>query len=156
MHTTGTLKITMERENARTRVLVGYLTRAARTVGPVLAGLLVTVVLSVATDALMHSSGVFPPLGQPMAEALFLLPLVYRLAFGAVGGYVTARLAARRPMRHVAVLGVLGTLGGLAGTLATWDAGPEFGPKWYAIAVTIVAFPSTWWGGRLRVAGRRG
>lgn len=122
-----------------------------RRVGPVLGGLVTTVVLSVATDAAMHASGVFPPMGQPMADALFVLPLVYRSGFGVVGGYVAALLASRRPLLHVAVLGLVGLMFSVFGAVATWDAGPEFGPKWYPLAVVAIAFPTTWWGGLLRV-----
>jgi len=143
----GSVRITRERR-------LGTIGGALRRVGPVLGGLLTTVVLSVATDAAMHSSGVFPPVGQPMADALFVVPLVYRSGFGVLGGYVAALLASRRPMRHVAVLGLLGLVLSVLGTAATWDAGPEFGPKWYALGVVAIAFPTTWWGGLLRV--RRG
>ncbi|PCC70474.1 hypothetical protein SAMN02745121_06607 [Nannocystis exedens] len=127
----------------------GPLAAVLRRVGPVLAGLVATVVLSVATDAFMHASGIFPPLGQPMRDALFLLALAYRSAFGVVGGFVTGRLARRRPMRHVAVLATIGVVLSALGAIATWDAGPEFGPKWYPLAVLITAFPTTWWGGLL-------
>lgn len=149
MEDTGTLRITRERR-------LGRIGRALRRAGPVLAGLLTTVVLSVATDAAMHSSGVFPPMGQPMADALFLLPLVYRSGFGVLGGYVAALVARRRPMAHVALLGFVGLALSVLGTVATWDAGPEFGPKWYPLAVVAIAFPTTWWGGLLRVRQLRG
>jgi hypothetical protein len=131
----------------------GPVAAVLRRVGPVLAGLLTTVVLSVATDAFMHSSGIFPPLGQPMHGALFLLALAYRSAFGVLGGLVTGRLARPRPMRHVAVLATIGVVLSALGAIATWDAGPEFGPKWYPLAVVLTAFPTTWWGGLL--AARR-
>ena len=45
-------------------------------VGAVLAGVLVIVVLSIATDGALHASGVYPPLGQPMADGLFALKLL--------------------------------------------------------------------------------
>jgi hypothetical protein len=125
------------------------LRRTGRRIGPVFAGLLTTALLSVATDAVMHACGIFPPVGQVMGDALFVLALAYRIAFAAAGGFVTARAASTRPMGHVAVLGATGLLLGLLGTVATWDAGPEFGPKWYALAVALTAVPATWWGGRL-------
>ncbi len=53
--------------------------RVLRRVGAVLAGLLAVVILSTATDALMHATGVFPPLGQPMSDGLFLLATAYRI-----------------------------------------------------------------------------
>src|SRR5574338_95627 len=69
------------------------LRRATRRIGPVFAGLLTTALLSVAVDAVMHACGIFPPVGQVMGGALFLLALAYRVAFAAAGGYVTARAA---------------------------------------------------------------
>lgn len=68
-----------------------------RSVGAVLAGLLLIVVLSNGADALMHTLGVFPAGDQPMSESLFVLATAYRIAFGIAGGYVTARLAPDRP-----------------------------------------------------------
>jgi hypothetical protein len=68
-----------------------------RSIGAVLAGLLLIVVLSTATDTVMH--------------------------------------------------------GLVIGTVGTWNSGPEFGPKWYPIAVALTAPPCTWIGGRLRQAG---
>ena len=47
------------------------------------------------------------------------------------------------------ILGIVGTAAGLAGMIATWSAGPEFGPKWYPIALTVLAIPSVWVGGRV-------
>jgi hypothetical protein len=35
----------------------------------------------------------------------YLLALVYRTVYGILGGYVTARLAPRAPMRHALILG---------------------------------------------------
>jgi hypothetical protein len=31
----------------------------------------------------------------------------------------------------------------------TWSAGPEFGPKWYPLALVALALPSVWAGGKL-------
>jgi hypothetical protein len=39
---------------------------------------------------------------------------------------------------------------GIAGAVATWGRGPEFGPKWYALAVIAMALPCAWAGGALR------
>jgi hypothetical protein len=36
------------------------------------------------------------------------------------------------------------------GTVATWNRGPEFGPKWYPIALMLIAIPTAWLGGNLR------
>src|SRR5919199_3563685 len=103
--------------------------RALPRVGAVLAGLIAVVVLSVGPDAFLRATGVFPPLGRPMTGALFLLATAYRTVYGIAGGYVTARLAPDRPVQHALALGVVGLVLSIAGALATWNRGPEFGPK---------------------------
>jgi hypothetical protein len=124
--------------------------RLGRSIGAVLAGLLVIVILSTATDSVLHATGVFPPYGEPMAGALFVLALAYRIVYAVAGSYVTARLAPDRPMQHALLLGVIGVVLSTAGTVATWGRGPEFGPKWYALAVIAIALPCAWAGARLR------
>ena len=120
-----------------------------RRIGAVLAGLLFVVIISTATDALMHATGIFPPLGQSMADSLFVLALAYRIIYSIVGGYITARLAPDQPVKHALVLGAIGFVLGLAGTIATWNRGPEFGPKWYPLLIMLTAIPSCWTGGKL-------
>jgi hypothetical protein len=123
-----------------------------RSLGAVFAGIVVNVVLSTATDAVMHASGVFPPVGQAMSDGLFALALAYRLVYTVLGGYVTAWVARHDPMKHVIILGVAGIVLGTMGVVATWNKGPEFGPKWYPIALVITALPVTWLGGKLRAS----
>jgi surface polysaccharide O-acyltransferase-like enzyme len=115
----------------------------------VLAGLLFVIIITTATDALMHATGIFPPLGQPMADSLFVLALAYRIIYSIAGGYITARLAPDQPVKHALVLGIIGTILGLGGTVATWNRGPEFGPKWYPLLIMVTALPSVWIGGKL-------
>jgi hypothetical protein len=125
--------------------------RLWRSVGAVVAGLLAIVVLSTATDMVLHATGVFPPLGRPMSDALFLLATAYRIVYGVAGCYTAARLAPDRPMQHALVLGVVGLVVSIAGAVATWNRGPAFGPKWYPLAVIAIALPCAWVGGRLRL-----
>jgi len=120
-----------------------------RSIGAVVAGLLFVIIITTAMDALMHVTGIFPPLGQPMADSLFVLALTYRIIFSVAGGYITARLAPNKPVKHALVLGVIGFVLGLAGTVATWNRGPEFGPKWYPLLIMLTAIPSVWLGGKL-------
>jgi hypothetical protein len=115
----------------------------------VFAGFFATFILSIGTDLLLHAAGVFPPWGQPMSNALFALATAYRTVYTVTGGYVTARLAANKPMGHVWALGVVGLLAAIAGTVATWNKGSEFGPKWYPVALVVLAIPSVWLGGKL-------
>jgi hypothetical protein len=123
-------------------------------IGAVLAGFLATAILSIATDLAMHATGVFPPEGRPMSNELFALATVYRTIYTIIGGYLTAHLAPNRPTTHAWILAIIGVLAAIAGTVATWDKGPEFGPKWYPIALVVLAIPSVLLGGRL-VAQRR-
>jgi hypothetical protein len=122
-----------------------------RSAGAVIAGFLCTALLSVGTDAFMHARGIFPPSGQVMSDALFAWAATYRLVFTVLGGYVTAALAPHRPMSHVLILGAIGGLFATAGAVATWDAGPEFGPRWYPILLVVTALPCVWAGGVLRM-----
>lgn len=126
-----------------------------RSVGAVLAGLLVNAFLSSAMDLLLVAVGVFPPLedfGNPAAysDSLLLLALIYRTVFGVLGCYVTARLAPTRPMAHALALGCLGVAVGVIGAMATWDAWTH----WYSLAIIAVVLPSTWLGAQLRLRQR--
>jgi hypothetical protein len=123
--------------------------RIGRSIAAVLAGLVAIFVVSTATDIALHAIGVFPPWGQPMSDGLFLLATAYRIVYGVAGSYLTARLAPDRPMRHALILGFIGLALATIGTVATWGRGPEFGPKWYAIAVIAMALPCAWVGGKL-------
>jgi archaemetzincin len=124
--------------------------RILRSIGAVLAGLLAIIILSIATDQALHATGVFPPFGQPMADALFLVATAYRIVYGVAGSYIAARLAPERPMQHALAYGVVGLVISTAGAVATWNEGPAFGPRWYALAIIAIALPCAWAGGRLR------
>ncbi len=122
--------------------------------GAVAAGFIATAALSIGTDAVLHAAGVFPGLGQPMSNPLFALAAAYRAAYTVAGGWLTARLAPSRPMRHALVLGAIGLLVGTVGLVATWGRG--LGPAWYPIAVVAMALPCVWAGAALRLRQVRG
>jgi|SRR5215831_17529122 len=120
-----------------------------RSILAVLAGIVVGAALSIGTDIVLHAAGVFPPLGQPMADSLLLLATAYRTIYSVLGAYITARLAPNQAMQHVLVLGALGLVVCLIGVVTTWNRVQEFGPHWYPIALTILALPQCWLGGQL-------
>ena len=124
--------------------------RIPRRVGAVLAGVVVIVILDTGLDVIMHATGIYPPWFQPMSTGLWLLAISYRAVDGIVGSYLAARLAPDRPLAHALVLGVIGLLLSTAGLLATWSKGPEFGPRWYPIALVVIALPCAFIGGTLR------
>lgn len=126
------------------------LTRILRHIVAIVAGVVTIVVLSTATDAIMHGSGVFPPEGEPMPAALWVLAITYRVIYQVAGGYVTAWLTPdRSSMTPVMALAALGVVLSLAGVAANWNAGPQFGPRWYSVLLVILAVPTVWLGGRL-------
>ena len=119
----------------------------------VLIGFVSVVVLSLATDQVLHVLKVYPPWGQAMYEpGLNFLALAYRLVYTVLGGYITARLAPNSPMRHALILGVIGTVAGTAGAIATIPM--HMGPSWYPIALAITGLPCTWLGGVLFARSR--
>ncbi len=121
-----------------------------RSIGAVLAGFVVVVVLSLGTDALLRAASIFPKLGLSMSDPLFVLATAYRTVYGIVGSYLTARLAPGRPMQHALVGGLVGLVLSVIGVVATWSK-TELGPHWYPLALVVTALPCAWAGGRLRV-----
>src|SRR5258708_5353265 len=123
--------------------------RILQSIGAVFAGLVAVFVLSVGTDVVLHATGIYPPWFKPMSTPLWILATAYRVVYGIVGGYITARLAPNRPIGHALVLGLVGLALSIAGAASTWNQGPEFGPRWYPLALVAMALPCAWLGGRL-------
>ncbi len=124
-----------------------------RSVGAVLGGMLVGIILPIGTDVVLHAIGVFPPWGQSMVgfDGALLLATIYRSIYGVVASYIIARLAPDRPMLHALVGGVAGLAVSILGAAATWNKGPAFGPHWYPLALIVLAMPQAWAGGKLRL-----
>jgi peptidoglycan/LPS O-acetylase OafA/YrhL len=118
--------------------------RTGRSIWALFAGFLVVVVSSTAADLLMHATGIFPPMGEPMSA--------YRFVFAVIGCYLTARLAPARPMKHALIGGAIGLVLAMIGAVATWNSGPAFGPHWYPLSLVVTAIPCAWIGGRLFLA----
>jgi len=127
--------------------------RVGRSIVAVLAGFLAVVALSTATDAVLHAARIYPPTEQGLHDPLLaLLAIAYRSAFTVLGGWVTAKLAPRAPLRHAGILGLLGLVAGTAGVVATWNL--DLGPHWYPIALAVSGPALCWLGGLLAVGGR--
>ena len=122
-----------------------------RSAGAVFAGLVTIFVLSLATDQIFHSLGIYPAWGQPMRDtSLLLLALGYRFIYDVFGCWLTARLAPKAPMGHALALGALGTLLSILGAIEMWD----FGPNWYPVVLAASALPSAWLGGFIHALTR--
>jgi hypothetical protein len=111
------------------------------------AGALVVVGVTTLVDVVLHVAGVFPPLSEPINDALALLASSYRIVISIASAWLTARLAPKNPMRHAMVLGLIGFLLGLVGVVATWNLG--LGPRWYPISLVVLAIPQCWVGAKL-------
>jgi hypothetical protein len=124
-----------------------------KSIWAVIAGVLVIIVVTTLVDIAMHTIGVFPPMDQPIDDALALLATSYRIVITIGGAFLTARLAPDKPMKHAMILGIVGTVLGIVGVVATWNRG--LGPRWYPIALAVLAIPQCWVGGRLYVMRSR-
>jgi len=123
--------------------------RLLRSTAAILLGFLAVFVLSLGTDQVLHELDVYPPWGQPMFDTgQNLLALSYRILYTVIGGYIAARLAPHRPMRHALILGVIGLLPSTAGAVAAITMA-DLGPVWYPVAIVLTALPCTWLGGVL-------
>ena len=124
--------------------------KTIQSIGAVIAGFLTVVVLSTLTDTILEKTGIFPSAQMQMQYGperwLLVVALLYRTVFTVLGGFVTAKLAPAKPMRHVKILAILGTIGGLLGVVAGWNLSEH----WYPIALALFAFPSVWLGGKLQ------
>ena len=118
-----------------------------KSVWAVVAGVLVIIVVTTLVDILLHVTGVFPPMGQPIDDALALLATSYRIVIGVGGAWHTARLAPDKAMKHAMILGYVGVVLALVGVVATWNLG--LGPRWYPISLAVLAIPQCWAGGRI-------
>lgn len=115
--------------------------RIGRSIGALLAGFLAVIILSLGTDIVLHAIGLFPRLGQPMADALLLLATAYRTVYGLAGSYIAAHLAPNRPMQHALVGSAVGLLVSIVGAVATWNRGPAFGPHSHPLSLVALAMP---------------
>src|SRR5207247_11078541 len=108
--------------------------RRWRSVGAVVAGFVVVVVLSVGTDQVLHVLKVYPPWREPMAGALYVMATAYRIVYTILGRYMTARLAPPAPVRRPLLLGLVVLVAGLLGVIANITHAAA-GSLWDALAV---------------------
>lgn len=118
----------------------------ARLILSVLAGMIVTTVLSILTDLVLHATDVYPPFGKPMFDTgLLTLSTAYRFLFQVFGGWVTARIAQEQASKALWIMGIIGAVLWMAGTLAM----PDMAPLWYGVVGALLSVPSVLIGGRL-------
>lgn len=121
-----------------------------RSAAAVALGFLVMGGLAVVTDVVLRGLGVFPA-ENAMTTSLLVLAMAYRMLFTVAGGYVTARVAPRKPLTHAVVLGFAGTVIALAGAAAVARQAPGTTPRWYPLGIIGATLPCAGLGGILRV-----
>jgi len=122
-------------------------TNTKKSVWAVIAGLLVIIIVTTVVDFLLHAAHVYPSGNQPINDALAALATAYRVIISVAGAYLTASLAPDHPVRHAMILGCVGVVLGLVGVVATWNLG--LGPRWYPIALVVLAIPECWAGAKV-------
>jgi hypothetical protein len=119
-----------------------------KSIWAVMAGMLVNVILSVASDFILESTGIFtPPDAGFFTPWMLAVALAYRSVYTVAGGYATAALAPTQPMRHVIILGSIGAVLSAIGTVVAWDLSSH----WYPIALLVIAMPLTYLGGKMKI-----
>ncbi len=117
-----------------------------KSIGAILAGMVMGAVLSVGTDFVLETTGIFPSPDQGFfIWWMLMLALIYRGIYTVAAGYVTAALAPDQPMRHAIVLGIIGIVVTILGSIANW----EQSSAWYPIALILITLPCTWLGGKI-------
>jgi len=102
--------------------------------------------LAMPIDAVMHTTGFFPPAAEDMSDAKYAVALAYRTALAVLGGYVTAHVSPPpKRMSNAKLLGAVGIVMSSAGAYAMWDVGHN----WYPLALVVISYPSSSWGGQL-------
>ena len=121
--------------------------KSLKSAGAVVVGVLFIIIVTTIVDVVLHLVHFFPAMNQPITDAQACVATLYRIVISVAGAYLTAKLAPDRPMRHALILGSVGVVLGLVGVVATWNLG--LGPRWYSIALVVLAIPQCWAGGRI-------
>jgi hypothetical protein len=118
-----------------------------KSIGSVLAGLIVVFALSIITDIVLERAGLMKI--EPFtfnAWWIITLVIICRCIYHTGGAYFTAYLAPNRPMLHAMIIGVIGVLVGFSGIIVMWNKTPY----WFPIVLTILPLPCAWLGGKLK------
>jgi len=118
-----------------------------RSIVAVGAGFFTVMVLSAAADVAFTgmSPNAFDENGHARADSSLFIKLAYEMLFAFLAGYVTARIAVRRPYFHAAVMGGLVLAGRALIAFAAWDVTPP----WFNIGILMLILPVALLGAKL-------
>jgi hypothetical protein len=112
----------------------------------VIAGLVTSMALSMATRFILHLCGVFPAPFKPLFDTnLVVIALIYHSIFAIAGAFVTAHVSRDRARKAVIFLGCKEAIMWLLGTIFLW----KHSPVWYTITKALIGIPLAMLGGWL-------
>lgn len=117
-----------------------------KSIGAILAGFVLTFILSLGTDFALNATGFLKMENfKENSNIVVLGVIVYRFIFNVVGCYLTAKLAPLNPMKHCIIIGIIGTVLSLVASIAMWNEAVPF----YNISVILMSIPSAYIGAKL-------
>jgi len=117
-----------------------------KSIGAILAGFVLTVILSLGTDFALNAVSFLKMENfKENSTIVVLVVIIYRFIFNVVGCYLTAKLAPSSPMKHCLIIGIIGTVLSLAASIAMWNEAVPF----YNILVILMSIPSAYVGAKL-------
>ncbi|MEW6702757.1 MAG: hypothetical protein AB1298_08550 [Bacteroidota bacterium] len=117
-----------------------------RIIFSILVGWIAGALLSVATDAVFHSAGIFPPPGQPFFDTgLLIVAFTYRAVYQIGSAYITAMIAKDKAEIAVLISGIIASVVWMIGTIAMWN----LVAAWYNIGGVVLSVPFAVIGGKL-------
>jgi hypothetical protein len=118
-----------------------------KSIGAILAGFVLVVIISILTDLLLVETGIMKQPFNLNSTSFIGFVVFYRSLFSTIGSFLTAKLAPYNPMKHAMIGGFIGLVLSIIGAITMW----HLPPHWYSISLIITAMPSAWFGGKLFV-----
>ena len=118
-----------------------------RSVVSVAAGFFAVMVLGAAADIVLGQlqPNAFDAQGHVRAESALFIKLAYETLFALLAGYITARIAVRKPFNHVLIMAAIVLAGRAFIAVATWDVVP----LWFNLGVLALIIPAALLGAKL-------
>jgi hypothetical protein len=118
-----------------------------RSVVAVAAGFFASTVMSLGADLAFRriSPASFDAEGQATGGGTLLAIMGYEVLFAAVAGYVTARLAIRKPIAHALIMAAVVLVGRVPTAILSWNAVPV----WFHLGVLLLIVPAALLGAKL-------
>lgn len=118
-----------------------------RSVVAVAAGFFASTVMSLGADLAFRrmSPDSFDAEGQASSDGTLFVIMGYEVLFAAVAGYVTARLAIRKPLAHALIMGAVVLVGRIPTAILSWSTVPV----WFHLGVLLLIVPAALLGAKV-------